>query len=162
MQVKELNLPIDDFNGWSSQLVAEKDTWSHARRKRRLAQRLMNQSKDHDTEDTVAEEKTQTSTEEPVAKEPLLICNFFAEVIEYEEFEDDDVKISMIFEKGTGGKNALETFRQYLINKLDVREYFQKQRARPNKKKRKRLKTSDSEKNVEKTENLSQDDTESV
>lgn len=164
VQIKELNLPIDDFNGWSGQLIAENDTWSHARRKRRLAQRQMNQSRDHDREDTntsndltkngseklienntkdntTAQKQVQLSAENVDIKEPLLICSFFVELIEHEEPENDDIKISMIFEKGTGGKNALETFKQYLINKLDVREYFQKQCARPNKKKRKRLKS---------------------
>ncbi|XP_034188511.2 U6 small nuclear RNA (adenine-(43)-N(6))-methyltransferase [Osmia lignaria lignaria] len=164
VKIKELNLPINDFNGWSCQLIAENDTWSHARRKRRLAQRQMNKSRDHDREDTntsndltkncseelienntkdntTAQKQVQLSAENVDMKEPLLICSFFVEPIEHEEPENDDLKISMIFEKGTGGINALETFKQYLINKLDVREYFQKQCARPNKKKRKRLKS---------------------
>ncbi|XP_017788149.1 PREDICTED: methyltransferase-like protein 16 homolog [Habropoda laboriosa] len=182
VQIKELNLPIDDFNGWSCQLIAESDTWSHARRKRRLAQRLRKQSNDHDTESAVAandaaecsvqksvednsgnideQHADQTSTEKSVAKEPLLICNFFVEVIEHEESENDDIKISMVFEKGSGGKNALETFRQYLINRLDIREYFQKQHA--NKKKRKRLKKSDSDMNLDQAEDLIKNNMESV
>ncbi|XP_017880618.1 U6 small nuclear RNA (adenine-(43)-N(6))-methyltransferase [Ceratina calcarata] len=158
VQIKELNLPIDDFNGWSCQLIAQENTWSYARRKRRLAQRLINQSKENETECTTddknddtrnnsIEERVETSMEEQsVTKQPLLICSFFVEVVEHEESEDDDVKISIVYEKGTGGKNALETFRQYLINKLDVREHFQKRQAKSNKKKRKRLKTSDNEK----------------
>ncbi|CAD1471370.1 unnamed protein product, partial [Heterotrigona itama] len=162
IQIKELNLPIDDFNGWSYQLVAKNDTWSHARRKRRLAQRLMNQSVDHDTMNNCNTECTTVinDTTEKLLKnnsgdknEPLLICNVFAEVIENEEAENDDVKISMIYEKGTGGKNALEMFRQYLINKLGVREYFQKQHENSNKKKRKRLKTNKIEINSEQVEN---------
>ncbi|XP_076386795.1 uncharacterized protein LOC100882516 isoform X2 [Megachile rotundata] len=167
VQIKELNLPIDDFNGWSCQLVAENDTWSYARRKRRLAQRQLDQFKDHDSEnrstsnhtehlsekliennskDTIEQKTIPPSKEKSVAREPLLICSFFVELIEQEESENDDIKISMIFEKGTGGKNALETFKQYLINKLNLREYFQKQSARPNKKKRKRLKSNTSNK----------------
>lgn len=163
---------IGNFNGWSCQLIADNDTWSHARRKRRLAQRLMNQSVNHDTEQTSvinditendAEKLIKNNSEDIVRKnEPLLICNFFAEVIEHEEPENDEVKISMIFEKGIGGKVALETFRQYLINKLDVREYFQKQHERPNKRKRKRLETSKIEINSEQVENLHKNDTESV
>ncbi|XP_003394620.2 U6 small nuclear RNA (adenine-(43)-N(6))-methyltransferase [Bombus terrestris] len=172
IQIKELNLLIGNFNGWSCQLIADNDTWSHARRKRRLAQRLMNQSVNHDTEQTSvinditendAEKLIKNNSEDIVRKnEPLLICNFFAEVIEHEEPENDEVKISMIFEKGIGGKVALETFRQYLINKLDVREYFQKQHERPNKRKRKRLETTKIEINSEQVENLHKNDTESV
>ncbi|CAL7947339.1 unnamed protein product [Xylocopa violacea] len=177
VEIRELNLPIDDFNGWSCQLIAKNNTWLHARRKRRLAQRMMNRSKDHDTNDTtVLNGAVQESTTEKLSEdnsenvineqnqmsmeEPLLICNLFVEVVEHEESEDD-VKISMVFEKGTGGKNALETFRQYLINKLDVKVYSQKQHGRPNKRKRKRLKISESETNPEQVEDSFEDDTES-
>ncbi|XP_624889.3 U6 small nuclear RNA (adenine-(43)-N(6))-methyltransferase [Apis mellifera] len=172
VQIKELNLPIDNFNGWSCQLIAENDTWSHARRKRRLAQRLMNQFIDHNTKcitttnniehstkklmkntsKNIIEEQTIKELQETVIKEPLLICNFFVELIEHEA-KNNDVKIFMILEKGTGGKNALETFRQYLINKLDIREYFQKSHERPNKKKRKRLKTNKIEVNLNQIKN---------
>lgn len=166
VRIKELNLPINDFNGWSCQLIAENDTWSHARRKRRLAQRQMNRSDTSDAENTDATSVTQSRSSSEVikassgdtneqrqvlpptegSKDPLLVCNFFVELIEQEEeSENDDVKISMVFEKGRGGRNALETFKQYLINKLDVRQHFQKQCARPNKKKRKRLKKSESD-----------------
>ncbi|XP_068970029.1 U6 small nuclear RNA (adenine-(43)-N(6))-methyltransferase [Bombus flavifrons] len=172
IQIEELNLPIGNFNGWSCQLIAGNDTWSHARRRRRLAQRLMNQSVNHDTGQTsVINDITENDTEKLIKNnsgdivrknEPLLICNFFAEVIEHEEPENDEVKISMIFEKGIGGKVALETFRQYLINKLDVRKYFQKQHERPNKRKRKRSETSKIEINSEQVENLHKNDTESV
>ncbi|KOX68641.1 Methyltransferase-like protein 16 [Melipona quadrifasciata] len=168
IQIKELNLPIDGFNGWSCQLIAKNDTWSHARRKRRLAQRLMNQSVDHDTECTTVINTAENSAEKLLKNnsgdknEPLLICSVFAEVIEHEEAENDDVKISMIYEKGTGGKNALEMFRQYLINKLGIRKYFQKQYENSNKKKRKRLKTNKIEINSEKVENLLKNNTETV
>lgn len=166
-------MPIDNFNGWSCQLIAENDTWSHARRKRRLAQRLINQFIDHNTKcitttndiehstkklikntsEDIVEEQTIKELQKTVMKEPLLICNFFAEVIEHEEAKDNDVKIFMVLEKGTGGKNALETFRQYLINRLDIREYFQKPCERPNKKKRKRLKASKIEMNLNQIKN---------
>ncbi|XP_076755594.1 U6 small nuclear RNA (adenine-(43)-N(6))-methyltransferase [Xylocopa sonorina] len=178
IEIRDLNLPIDDFNGWSCQLIAKNNTWLHARRKRRLAQRIMNQSKDHDANNTtVLNGAAQESTIEKLNEdnpenmmkeqenqistgEPFLICNLFVEIVEHEESEDD-VKISMVFEKGSGGKNALETFRQYLINKLDVKVYSQKQHGRPNKRKRKRLKTSESEMNSEQVEDSFEDDTES-
>ncbi|XP_017755392.1 PREDICTED: methyltransferase-like protein 16 homolog [Eufriesea mexicana] len=184
VEIKELNLPIDGFNGWSCQLIAKNDTWSHTRRKRRLSQRLMNQSVTHNTKDTIAlecvvensgekliknnteniigEQKNQELIEKSIAKEPLLICNIFAEIIEHEESENEDVRISMVFEKGTGGKNALETFRQYLINKLDVREYFQKQYTRPNKRKRNELNTGKIVVNSEQASNSLKNNMESV
>ncbi|XP_076627551.1 U6 small nuclear RNA (adenine-(43)-N(6))-methyltransferase [Colletes latitarsis] len=168
IQIKELNLPIDDFHGWSCQLIAENDTWSYARRKRRLARRQMDQPGTESTncaniahdviekpvekliesnsENTDKRKQVEISVQESVNKDPLLVCSFFVEVIEHDEdFECDNAKISMVFEKGSGGKNALETFRQYLINKLNVREYLQTQHARPTKKKRKRLKKTESD-----------------
>lgn len=160
IQIKELNSPIDDFNGWSCQLIAKNNTWSYARRKRRLARKQLNQYEADSTECTDGAEKQMESStgntdqqkqiqivmQESVTKDPLLICNFFVEVIEHnEESENDNVKISMVFEKGNGGRNALETFKQYLINKLNVREYSKKQNVRPSKKKRKRLKKSKSD-----------------
>ena len=162
VEIKELNLPIDDFNGWSCQLIAENDTWSHARRKRRLVQRKVNESEDDNaetatgvtgdpvekqidgSESTTEQRQAEMAIEGSVTKDPLLVCNIFVEVIEHEEeSESDNVKISMVFERGRGGRNALETFKQYLINKLNIREYFQKRHAGSNKKKRKRLKRSD-------------------
>lgn len=155
-----MNSPIDDFNGWSCQLIAKNNTWSYARRKRRLARKQLNQYEADSTECTDGAEKQMESStgntdqqkqiqivmQESVTKDPLLICNFFVEVIEHnEESENDNVKISMVFEKGNGGRNALETFKQYLINKLNVREYSKKQNVRPSKKKRKRLKKSKSD-----------------
>ncbi|XP_076232701.1 U6 small nuclear RNA (adenine-(43)-N(6))-methyltransferase isoform X2 [Calliopsis andreniformis] len=110
IEMKDLNLPIDDFNGWSCQLIAQNDTWSHARRKRRLARRQMNQSESRDAEKTNAVGSTQESSlqetennsdnanEEkhgPVqaeeSKDPLLICNFFVELIEHEEESEESI-----------------------------------------------------------------------
>ncbi|KZC13336.1 PREDICTED: methyltransferase-like protein 16 homolog [Dufourea novaeangliae] len=147
IHIKELNLPIDDFNGWSCQLVVKNDTWSHARRKRRLAQRQINQFKAdnvgkdaNDGTKCPGKELTQDSSD------PFLVCNFFAELIECEEEpESDSIRISMVFEKESGVRNALETFKQYLINKLNIRNCSQKQHAGPQKKKRKRLKKSGSD-----------------
>ncbi|XP_031844274.1 U6 small nuclear RNA (adenine-(43)-N(6))-methyltransferase [Nomia melanderi] len=162
IHVKELNLPIDDFNGWSCQLVAENDSWSHARRKRRLAQRQMNQCEDHNINSNAdcSEKNTVEELNQGDAKiasdqihdqncshttDPFLVCNFFVELVEHEEdSERDSIRISMIFEKGSGGRNALETFKQYLINKLDVRDHFQKQHIALQRKKRKRLKKNES------------------
>lgn len=57
---------------------------------------------------------------------PLLTCKLWIEIgnSEYEEtiVQDDVFRIWMIFENGSGGLNALQSLRQYLINKLDIRE----------------------------------------
>ncbi|XP_054007932.1 U6 small nuclear RNA (adenine-(43)-N(6))-methyltransferase [Hylaeus anthracinus] len=150
IHINELNLPIDDFNGWSCQLIVENDMWSHARRKRRLAQRQMNQHETHNTVSDGIKNPTENTNEQKqvefATKDPLLVCNFFVEIVEHDdESESDTAKISMVFEKGNGGKNALETFRQYLINKLNVREYLRKQYTGPTKRKRKRLKKTESD-----------------
>ncbi|XP_033321603.2 U6 small nuclear RNA (adenine-(43)-N(6))-methyltransferase isoform X1 [Megalopta genalis] len=155
VRIKELNLPIVDFNGWSCQLVARNDSWSHSRRKRRLAQRKINQEADcHNEEESsehggrIAIDQIEDGTNCSDTEEPFLVCNFFVELIENEEeFESDSIRISMVFEKGRGGRNALETFKQYLINKLDIKDCLQKQQTMLSpKKKRKRLKRSNSDK----------------
>lgn len=79
---------------------------------------------------------------------PLLTCKLWIE-IESSECEDaavqDDVfRIWMIFENGSGGLDALQSLRQYLINKLDVREKILINQSKSVKKrKEKRRKTSD-------------------
>nr|XP_033321607.1 U6 small nuclear RNA (adenine-(43)-N(6))-methyltransferase isoform X3 [Megalopta genalis] len=155
VRIKELKLPIVDFNGWSCQLVARNDSWSHSRRKRRLAQRKINQEADcHNEEESsehggrIAIDQIEDGTNCSDTEEPFLVCNFFVELIENEEeFESDSIRISMVFEKGRGGRNALETFKQYLINKLDIKDCLQKQQTMLSpKKKRKRLKRSNSDK----------------
>ncbi|XP_076278580.1 U6 small nuclear RNA (adenine-(43)-N(6))-methyltransferase isoform X2 [Lasioglossum baleicum] len=152
IDVKELDLPIDDFNGWSCQLIARNDSWTHARRKRRLAQRTLNQSRDRNiTEELCGDNDTKIINDQieeadcSDIKEPFLICNFFVELIEKEEeSRSDSIRISMVFEKGTGGTNALETFKQYLINKLNIRDCCQKQRTvSPTKKRRKRKRSGE-------------------
>ncbi|XP_076653769.1 uncharacterized protein LOC143359610 isoform X2 [Halictus rubicundus] len=150
VDIKELNLPIDDFNGWSCQLIAKNDSWTHARRKRRLAQRKMNQNIDDNITEESSHDNDKKITNDQIEKadcsdikEPLLVCNFFVELIENEEESgSDNIRISMVFEKGSGGKNALETFKQCLINKLNIRDCFQKQHTVSPTKKRKKLRRS--------------------
>ncbi|XP_078044506.1 U6 small nuclear RNA (adenine-(43)-N(6))-methyltransferase [Augochlora pura] len=155
VRIQELNLPIDDFNGWSCQLVAKNDSWSHSRRRRRLAKRKMNQEADCDNDEKsskcggrIAVDQTEDDSNCSNTNEPFLVCNIFIEQIESEEeFESNSIRISLVFEKGSGGRNALETFKQYLINKLDIRDCLQKQHTVLSpKKRRKRLKGSNSNK----------------
>lgn len=79
---------------------------------------------------------------------PLLTCKLWIE-IESSECEEaivqsDIFRIWMIFENGSGGLDALQSLRQYLINKLDVREKILVNQSKSVKKRReKRRKISD-------------------
>lgn len=55
---------------------------------------------------------------------PILTCKLWIEIENCEEaiIQDDVFRIWMIFENGSGGLDALQSLRQYLINKLDIRE----------------------------------------
>ncbi|KAK2580896.1 hypothetical protein KPH14_005966 [Odynerus spinipes] len=168
INMRELELEKNTLSEWGCHLIAQNDTWSHARRKRRLAERQSKKYKEvnaqNDVKETVTEEKaivepevqskqhsnTQTEnvqlvstkdTEAPDHKGPLLSFNLFINVIEDEQDpEKNNAKICLFFEHGNGGKNTLETLRQYLINKLNVREYFQQFCSTTSKKKRKKFK----------------------
>ncbi|XP_046825269.1 U6 small nuclear RNA (adenine-(43)-N(6))-methyltransferase [Vespa crabro] len=164
INIKELELQKNTLSDWGCQLTAQNDTWSHARRKRRLAERQSKDCKKVNIESTLVTEqinveseirKTQhmdvknediqfvstKDTETSDHKGPLLIFNLFLNILEDEQDpEKKNVKISLFFESGSGGRNTLETLRQYLINKLNVRIYFQQFCSKTNKKRRKKFK----------------------
>lgn len=74
---------------------------------------------------TIKAENEESSDKKVLEHIPLLTCKLWIEIesSEYEAIVQDDVfRIWMIFENGSGGLNALQSLRQYLINKLDVRE----------------------------------------
>lgn len=185
INMREIELTKSTLSDWGCHLTAQNDTWTHARRKRRLAER---QSKDYKEINVQNSDKVITTEEKVIAeseiqsiqnltvqkehkelastkdaevsdhKSPLLSFNLFINVMEDEvDPEKNDAKICLFFEHGYGGRNALEMFRQYLINKLDVRSYFQQLGSKTNKRKRKKLKKSkiDScESNIQNEQNL--------
>ena len=55
----------------------------------------------------------------------------------------EELQLSFVFEDGTGGKQAQETLKQYIINRLNIREHILKS----NPKKRKRKKTDNKSEN---------------
>ena len=167
--MKEIQLDDEDQPCWACQLVGYEDTWSHARRKRRMAMRqeaLKKQRTENiksDNEPNTSEidqlkavdenDKNESSDEKTV--EPLLVCTLLVgekdenDKSSSEEYSEEDtnnkkmLRICMLYESGTGGKLSLETLRQYLVNKLNIREYFHKQHpSKPNKKKRKKKKNN--------------------
>lgn len=164
INIKELELQKNTLSEWGCQLTAQNDTWSHARRKRRLAERQSKDCKKVNIESTLVTEqinveseirKTQhmdvknediqfvstKDTETSDHKGPLLIFDLFLNILEDEQDpEKKNVKISLFYESGSGGRNTLETLRQYLINKLNVRIYFQQFCSKTNKKRRKKFK----------------------
>lgn len=149
---------------WGCQLTAQNDTWSHARRKRRLAERQSKDCKEESIGSTIVTEQINVDsevntiqhlnvknedtqfvstkdTETSDHKDPLLVFNLFLSILEDEQDpEKNHVKICLFFESGSGGRNVLETLRQYLINKLNVRIYFQQFCSKTNKKRRKKFK----------------------
>lgn len=167
VEMKEIDLGDDDDPCWACQLTASSNTWTHARRKRRMAmhQEALKRQCIENSESGIKTEKLQADQPE-IAEcgdkstektEPLLVCTLI--VGEKNESEDEDdseeddeeapaagdkkmLGICMLFESGHGGKLSLETLRQYLVNKLNIREFFQNQnpsRASKKKKKKKKL-----------------------
>lgn len=172
-----MSIPEDSFDGWVCRLIAKERTWEHARRKRRLAQRQLSLKRletanseciegNANIEGTshmisTMEENTLNKTlqvreggnGEGSDKEalnmniPLLACKLWIE-IEEAVVSDSVFKIWMIFENGSGGLDALQSLRQYLINKLGIREMSLHNPTKPIKK-RKKTKKNSSEGNSE-------------
>ncbi|KAL2736245.1 U6 small nuclear RNA (adenine-(43)-N(6))-methyltransferase-like isoform X1 [Vespula maculifrons] len=164
INIKELELQKNTLSEWGCQLTAQNDTWSHARRKRRLAERQSKDCKEENIGSTIVTEQINVDsevntiqhlnvknedtqfvstkdTETSDHKDPLLVFNLFLSILEDEQDpEKNHVKICLFFESGSGGRNVLETLRQYLINKLNVRIYFQQFCSKTNKKRRKKFK----------------------
>lgn len=134
-------VPEDSSDSWACQLTARERSWEHTRRKRRLAQQIsLKRTKGEDGEcirmNTCAEEtsiKTENNTKELHEKNsdkdgPLLVCKLWIEAENSDESQDiitqssKIFRIWMIFKTGHGGLDALHSLRQYLINKLGVRE----------------------------------------
>ncbi|KAK0174769.1 hypothetical protein PV327_010499 [Microctonus hyperodae] len=145
IDIKELTLMNEEFDGWTFELSANEDTWSHARRKRRmLMQREQSTDKkiciENDTELKQQEIPCRISSSVdshlPNNKKPYLVLNLAIEKLNFDANkskstdENEEIKIYMIYQSGYGGKNALETFKQYLINKFEIREYIQQHKKR--------------------------------
>jgi len=139
----DIPLPEDNFDIWACQVTVRERSWEHTRRKRRLAQQIaLKKMKDEDDKcigNTCAEETSVKTVndvknpEESSDKElpdkdiPLLVCNLWVEVESPDDSHvitqaDEIFRIWMIFQNGHGGLDALHSLRQYLINKLGVRE----------------------------------------
>ncbi|XP_077257692.1 U6 small nuclear RNA (adenine-(43)-N(6))-methyltransferase isoform X1 [Temnothorax americanus] len=164
VKLQDLPVPEDSFDGWACQVTARERSWEHTRRKRRLAQQIaLKRAKGEDGEcieaNTCAEETSKTENvttnphEENSDKEipdkdvPLLVCKLWVETESLDDSQDvitqsDEIlRMWMVFENGYGGLDALHSLRQYLINKLGVRE---KILDNPSKFKRKKKKTKES------------------
>lgn len=161
-------VPEDCFDSWACQVTARERSWEHTRRKRRLAQQIaLKRAKGEDDEciqgNMCAEEtsiKTESSTKKPHEESsdkelpdkdgPLLVCKFWIEAESPDDTQDVIVqsnkifRIWMIFENGYGGLDALHSLRQYLINKLEVREKILDNPSKFKRKKKKLKKTEES------------------
>lgn len=143
--MQDLPIPENSLDNWACQIIAKERSWEHTRRKRRLAQQIaLKRAKGEDGEcsrDMYAEEtsiKTENDTKNPREESsdkalpdkevPLLVCKLWVETESPDDAQDiitqfDKIfKMWMIFENGHGGLDALNSLRQYLINKLGVRE----------------------------------------
>lgn len=146
VKLQDLPIPENSLDSWACQVTATERSWEHTRRKRRLAQQIaLKRAKGEDgewsrtdmyTEETSinTENDTKNSSEEssdkalPDKEVPLLVCKLWVETESFDEAQDvitqsDKIfKIWMVFENGYGGLDALNSLRQYLINKLGMRE----------------------------------------
>ncbi|CAL1689636.1 unnamed protein product [Lasius platythorax] len=100
---------------------------------------------------TIKAENEESSDKKVLERVPLLTCKLWIEIesSEYEEaiVQDDVFRIWMIFENGSGGLNALQSLRQYLINKLDVREKILINSSKSVKKRRRKISKKESSEN---------------
>ncbi|XP_011307319.1 methyltransferase-like protein 16 homolog [Fopius arisanus] len=158
IEIEELNLEDEDLDIWTCQFRATEDSWSHARRKRRLALRLEQECKARPEASDTPSRLTDNSVNPPdhsrsreLFLEATLAIGEVSEPVEDSEVPENSsqsphhqkIKISMILQGGTGGKIALETFRQFLINKLGVRDFFHsKSTSKTSNKRRKRKRHS--------------------
>lgn len=143
--MQDVPISEESFDVWACRVTASERSWEHTRRKRRLAQQIaLERAKGKDGEcigaNTAEETSIKTgndvkSTHEgssgkqlPDKDGPLLVCKLWVEAESRDDSEDvitrpeELLRIWMIFENGHGGLDALHSLRQYLINKLGVRE----------------------------------------
>lgn len=158
--MKELTIPKKEFNGWTCRLKALEDSWSHARRKRRMARQSetspkkpcfenFGTKKDHDDSSQKNDDRATNIETTSNPAEPLLECSLIVGQFESEDAEEEagnPIKVCMMYESGRGGKLALEALKQYFINKLSIRDYLlsQSRANSPKKRKRKNKKTEES------------------
>ncbi|XP_032674246.1 U6 small nuclear RNA (adenine-(43)-N(6))-methyltransferase [Odontomachus brunneus] len=182
IELQEVPISEDNFDGWVCQLTAKEKTWEHARRKRRLTQQLaLKKLKESDgecvktsvntkeTSDTIItaeeninikqaneklSEETLSARKEKYGESssecvPLLTCELWVEIesseIEETVPEDDLFRIWMIFENGSGGLEALQSLRQYLMNRLGVKRTSLHDPSKSVKKRRKKMKRNTGE-----------------
>lgn len=92
-------------------------------------------------------ENEESSDKKVLEHVPLLTCKLWIEIespdCEESIVQDDVFKVWMIFENGSGGLDALQSLRQYLINKLDVREKIVNPSKLVKKRRERRKKISD-------------------
>lgn len=80
---------------------------------------------------------------------PLLVCKLWVEIESRDDSQnvitqpDEIFRIWMVFENGHGGLDALHSLRQYLINKLGVREKILDNPSKIKRKKKKFKKNTD-------------------
>lgn len=146
VELQDVPVPQDNFDSWVCQIIARERSWEHMRRKRRLAQQIaLKRAKGEDGEcietTTCAGEtwiKTKNDTKKPHEESsdkelldkdgPLLVCKLCVETESRDDSQDiitqpDEIfRLWMVFENGYGGLDALHSLRQYLINKLGLRE----------------------------------------
>lgn len=146
VKLQDVPVPEDNFDSWVCQIIARERSWEHMRRKRRLAQQIaLKRAKGEDgecieTRPCAGETwiKTKNDTKKPHEKNsdkelldkdgPLLVCKLCVETESHDDSQDiitqpnEIFRIWMVFENGYGGLDALHSLRQYLINKLGVRE----------------------------------------
>lgn len=138
---------------FACELTAYENTWTHSRRKRRLAMRLNEAKKLHPDEcqELPKKDLQLEETSKAESSEPLLVCDLLVDEI-FNESEDDDslsssdnedekvIRVGLLFKEGIGGKMSMETLRQHLINKLNVRDIVSLRKTSCSNKKKRRKK----------------------
>ncbi|XP_067213904.1 uncharacterized protein [Linepithema humile] len=96
--------------------------------------------------DTSSSNEKNFAKKVPEKRVPLLVCKLCVQIespeCDEETLMQDVFRIWMLFENGSGGLEALQSLRQYLINKLQVREKIGDSLSKPVKKRRKRTRNA--------------------
>ncbi|XP_044015193.1 U6 small nuclear RNA (adenine-(43)-N(6))-methyltransferase, partial [Aphidius gifuensis] len=123
IEMKELKLKNDSSNSWVCNLKTYEDTWSHARRKRRLASRETIESKKPRLDDEQVNLINGNSLNQQInyTETKNIYLEFSITVV---LINTDNIRINLILHNGNGGKIGLETFRQYLINKFNIKNFL--------------------------------------
>lgn len=142
--MEELKLKNNNSNNWVCNLKTYEDTWSHARRKRRLASREVIDAKKPRLNDDIVDEQVNSINGNSLNQKinntetKNVYLDFSITVVLINNDDKNNIRINLILHNGNGGKIGIETFRQYLINKFNIKNFLKQKNTIQNCKNKKK------------------------